>query len=783
MRNWKRGIALLLALLMLLFAAAAWAEGTDALTCGEAADLLLAAADDYASGVQRVELLSDTPAGALGEQEALTRINALVMLRRAFGALPAPEGDSARMAAGVAFADLPDWAGEAIGDVLAAGILPDDGSGLLFPDAPVTRDELNTLIRRIYAYLGANLRDDFYATVNHDWLNASDIPAGLSINGPFYGLTLTVNEQVAALIAGIDAQAQEPGTAEARIKALYDCVLDTERREQDGIAPIQPYLDAIASAQTLAELMDADALITRELGFPTLLGYGVTTDLADSTRHIVTFSCVGTGMDKDFYANGTPEQTQIYLGYLETLFSLSGLSAEEAQAQAQLVYEAEKTISAASLDPQEYGDVDKIYNLYTPEALDALFANVALEPVYALTGMTPTDRILVMDTGALEAAAALFDDAHLDTLKALSRIGLLQSVGTTLNKAFLEASFDFTLAYYGVDARQSDEQIAAQLVQSLLADYLGRAYVDAHFSAEAKADVEDMIRDFIAIYKQRLETIDWMSEATREKAICKLDAMGIKVGYPDSWETYLDDAVILSPEEGGTFFSNTVAIARAGAADAYARQNEPVDKTEWAMYPFTVNACYDVTVNDITFPAAILQSPLYDVDAPREANLGGIGYIIAHEITHAFDNNGAKFDENGNSADWWTEADYTAFQERCEAVTAWYDGQEAYPGISCSGVLTLSENVADLGSARCVLTAAKALEAPDLDLLFRAIANTWASTTSPQLRAYLAVADVHAPDKLRCNRVLQTLPEFYETYGIGSEDGMWTEPESRVSIW
>lgn len=782
MRNWKRGMTLLLTLLM-LFAAAALAEGTDALTCGEAADLLLAAADDYAPSVQRAELLADTPAGPMEEQAALTRINALLMLRRAFGALPAPEGDSARMAAGIAFDDLPAWAEEAIGDVLAAGIAVGDGSGQLFPDAPVTRDELNSLIRRVYAYLGGNLRDDFYATINRDWLNASDIPAGLSINGPFYGLTLTVNEQVAALIADIDAQAQVPGSAEAKIKALYDCVLDTGHREQEGIAPIQSYLDAIASAATLEELMEADALITAELGFPTLLGYGVTTDLANSAQHIVTFSGVGAMMDKDFYLNGTPEQTQVYLGYLETLFELSGLGAQDAQAQAQLVYEAEKAISAASLDPQEYGDVDRIYNLYTPEALDVLFPNVDLAPIYALTGMAPTDRILVMDTGALEAAAALFDDAHLDTLKAVARQGLLLSVGTTLNKAFLEASFDFTLAYYGVDARQSDEQIAAQLVQSLLADYLGRAYVDAHFSAEAKADVENMIRDFIAIYKQRLETLDWMSESTREKAICKLDTMGIKVGYPDSWETYLDDAEILSPEEGGTFFSNTVAIARASAAEAYARQSEPVDKTEWAMYPFTVNACYNVAANDITFPAAILQSPLYDVDAPREANLGGIGYIIAHEITHAFDNNGAKFDENGNSADWWTAEDYAAFQARCEAVVAWYDGQEAYPGVACSGVLTLSENVADLGSARCVLTAAQVLETPDLDLLFRSMANTWASTTSPQLRAYLAAVDVHAPDKLRCNRVLQTLPEFYETYGIGPEDGMWTEPESRVSIW
>ena len=259
--------------------------------------------------------------------------------------------------------------------------------------------------------------------------------------------------------------------------------------------------------------------------------------------------------------------------------------------------------------------------------------------------------------------------------------------------------------------------------------------------------------------------------------------MGVKVGYPDSWDTYLDRVEIQSPEQGGSFFSNVIAIQKAAKAETLAHQNDAPDKREWIMTPYTVNACYDPTANDITFPAAILQAPLYDVNASREENLGGIGYIIAHEITHAFDNNGAKFDENGSAADWWTAEDYAAFQQRCQAVAQWYDGQEVYPGIACSGVLTVSENVADLGSARCIVAAAKKLDDPDFDKLFRTVANTWASTTTRQMREYLAVTDVHAPDKLRCNRVLQTLPEFYETYGIRPGDGMWTDPASRVSVW
>ena len=448
-----------------------------------------------------------------------------------------------------------------------------------------------------------------------------------------------------ALTRGEAAHEQTPSTAEAKIKALYDCVMDTDGREKAGVAPIQKYLDAIENAATLNELAAADVTMQQELGLSTLLGFGLTTDLADPSRKTTAFSLIGAGMGKDFYANGTDAQKAAYSTYLTTLLTLSGLSGDEAA----------------------------------------------------------------------------------------RRVAL--------------------------------------------------AYVDEYFSAAAKADVEEMIGEFISIYKERILAQDWMSAETKAKAIRKLDNMGVKVGYPDSWDTYLDRVEIQSPEQGGSFFSNVIAIQRAAKAETLAHQNDAPDKREWIMTPYTVNACYDPTANDITFPAAILQAPLYDVNASREEDLGGIGYIIAHEITHAFDNNGAKFDENGSAADWWTAEDYAAFQQKCQAVADRYDGQGAYPGVACSGVLTVSENVADLGSARCIVAAAKKLDDPDFDKLFRAVANTWASTTTRQMREYLAVTDVHAPDKLRCNRVLQTLPEFYETYGIQPGDGMWTDPASRVSVW
>ena len=777
----KRFAALLLAAVLALGALPALAA--EDLTREETAKLLVDAAQDYNPGVGLSDVIKGYGDGALGLDDPVTRAQALVMLRRAFGTLPEPVGDSARTAFPTpAFTDLPGWASAELDDVLAAGLVTDDGDALFAPDGPVTAQSLDTLLRRVYALEGTNLRDDFYATVNHDWLAASDIPAGLSVNGSVYVLNLQVQLQIAELIADIVAHPQQPGTPEAKIKALYDCVTDAEGREAAGVAPLQKYMDAIEGAQSLRALTDAETVLRKELGFFTLMGFGLTIDAKDSNSYLVSFSPMGFGMDKAFYAD-EGEQKAAYLRYIEKVFTLAGLGAEQARQYTALVYDAEKALAAASLDPQEYADVDKTYHLFTMDELCAMLPNVDLRALYAATGLKETDRIIVSDTGLLKATAALLDDAHLETLRAMALRNLLLSVAGTLSKDFTEASFDFNEECYGINSRMTDEQIASIQVTSLLSTYLSQAYVEHYFSTEAKADVENMIREFIAIYKDRIRSLDWMSEETKAKAIRKLETMGIKVGFPDKWDDSLDGVELLSPEEGGTFFSNVIALQKAGMEELVSRQGSPVDKTEWGISPYTVNACYSAESNDVTFPAAILQAPLYDVDAPREANLGGIGYFIAHEITHAFDNNGSKYDENGNAADWWTPEDYAAFSARCEAVKAWYDGVEVYPGIACSGELTLSENVADLGSVHCMLTLMERDGLTDYDTLFRAIANTWASTSTRQMREMLIRADVHSPDKLRCNRVLQAFDKFYETFGIRPGDGMWTDPASRPSVW
>ena len=390
---------------------------------------------------------------------------------------------------------------------------------------------------------------------------------------------------------------------------------------------------------------------------------------------------------------------------------------------------------------------------------------------------------MVSDVELTKTAAEYFTEEHLEDLKLYLRLSILSNFGELLNREFTDASEAYSAALQGIEGSLTDEENAAQAVQQYLSDYLGRVYIEKYFSAEAKADVEAMIDEILDVYAQRIQALDWMSETTKAKAVEKLEAITVNVGYPDKWDDIYDDVEILSAAEGGSYFNNILAMSKAMMADMAASQDEPVDRGEWVMSAYTVNAYYSPQNNSINFPAGILQAPLYDVEADRTENLGGIGYVIAHEISHAFDNNGATFDAQGNQSSWWTEEDYAAFQGLCDQVVAFYTGVEAIPGIACNGALTISENVADLGALACITQIEGQEETPDYQTLYKAAARTWRSTASRETRVYMSLFDVHAPDKLRGSRALQSLDEFYEAFDIQPGDGMYVAPEARVRIW
>ncbi|MBS6882116.1 MAG: S-layer homology domain-containing protein [Clostridiaceae bacterium] len=750
---------------------------------GEVCAALIAAADDYNPGVTAADVMHGDPDGNLRENAPVTRAEALIMLQRAFGGLPAPQGDNARKGYPASnFTDVPAWAKEELADVFAAGIVAGTSSTTFSPDENVTMEQLDKFIHRTYTLFGSNLKDDFYASVNKDWLDSSVIPAGQSSTGTLYEKmydTEPLNNLIERTVAnpvGEDAQ---------RIAALYTNILDWNARNMAGIEPIRPYLEAAEAAQSVDEVMEVKKQLAEELAGNALVGFTLSADAKDSTRYTVGFSAFSPSLSKDTYANGG-SQKDAYLTYIQTLFEIGGADEASAAADAQRVWEMEKELSTHALDRQDYGNVDKTYNVYTMDELKSLYPTLDLDDIYAQSGLARSDdQIVVSDIGLLEASPKYFTEEHLTDLKAYLRLTILAGYGGMLSQDFQDASDAYQEAFLGISGTLSDEALATQLVQQYLSDELGRLYAAEYFSEEAKADVEDMVYDFIDIYESRIRSLDWMSDATKAKAIEKLDALGVKVGYPDEgkWNDYFKGVTLKTADEGGSYFDNIITLLKAQQQMLIKWQGQPVNKGLWPMAAYTVNACYVPSSNEIVFPAGILQAPLYDVNASREENLGGIGYIIAHEITHAFDNNGAKYDKNGNAADWWTAEDYAAFQQLCDEVTAFYDGVEAAPGITCNGALTLSENIADLGAAQCILEAVQRETNPDLKAMFRAMANTWCSTMPRETAAYYTTVDVHAPDKLRANRVLQTLDAFYTTFGITEGDGMWIAPEDRVAIW
>lgn len=744
---------------------------------------LIAAADDYNPGVTAADILRGDANGDLQEDEFVTRLEALLMLERAFGDLPEPVGDNERKGYRSAFTDIPAWAQTELKDILKTGIVVGTSETTLSPNQPITMTQLNTFIHRTYALFGSNEKDDFYATVNKQWLDTSTIQPGKVSSGTLYDM-MNDTQPISELI---QKAVHKPTTEEEkRIAALYTNVLDWDARNALGITPIKPYLERIDAAQSLNDLMAVQQSLSDDLNISLLMNFGLSGDANDSSHYTVGFSTFSPSLNKDIYAKDEGGQKEAYLTYLQKILTLCDYDEQTANANAQRFWEIEKSLAPSKLSPQEQSDVDIAYNIYTMQQLKDLFPHVDLDAVYQQSGLARSDnQIIVSEVKLLEAVAALCDDAHLEDLRLIARVSLIGGMAGYLSRDFEMAKEAYQKEFLGVEGRTSDEENATQIVQNLLGDELGRMYAATYFSPEAKADVENMVREFIAIYKDKIRALDWMSDITKTRAIEKLDAMGIKVGYPDEgkWNDLLKGVTLKTKDEGGSYFDNIVTILKAQKELTIRWQSEPVNKDLWAMNVFTVNACYVPTNNEILFPAGILQAPFYDINASQEQNLGGIGYIIAHEITHAFDNNGAKFDKDGNATDWWTEEDYAAFQALCNEAIAYYDGVEAAPGIPCNGALTLSENIADLGAASCILAAAKRLPNPDLITMFRSMTQTWASTMTRETALYYTTIDVHAPDKLRGMLPLQSLPEFYETFDIQPGDGMYLPPEDRVTVW
>ncbi|MGM9938054.1 MAG: M13-type metalloendopeptidase [Candidatus Ornithomonoglobus sp.] len=778
----KRTISLITAAAMSfsLFTFTAMAEDSYA-TRGEVCEMLLTAADDYNPGVQKSDILKGYDDGELHEERSVTRAEALVMLKRAFGDIPEIEGSNKYLAIPKEdFTDIPDWAQSELADIFDSGIVAGKADGIFAPDDNVTEDEMELFISRMYRVFGTNEKDDFYAAINKDALDNAVLSEGKSMEGTLYNdITSDLLEE---MMKEISASDPEKNSKQDKIKTLYNNYLNWEERNKQGYEPIKADLEKIDAVKSVSEFTQTevnDSLLT-----DIFIGFYVGADDKNSNQYTNIFVTLSKN-SKDMYEGRMETQKAAYLKYIKTLFMLCGSAEEDAAKAADEIFDFEKEIAGASYSLAELYDIEKTYNEYSLDDLKEIFKTIDIEAAFDYTGLKDKDRFIVGDKGAMNKVAELLTDENLETLKNYAKFMLISSYADYMSEDFREAERTYNAEANGVEGTRSDEYYATDTVSNLLPSYVGEMYGDKYATEEMKTTVTEMINGMIDIYRERITNLDWMTDATKEKALKKLDTMGMKVLAPDEWkEIALDSEELKSFEDGGSLVENIRTISKAEKKDMYALEGQEVDKTEWITYPHIVNAFYYPLNNDVNFPVAFLQIPaVYSEDASYEENLGGIGFVIGHELSHAFDSSGSQYDENGNAVNWWTDEDAAAFGALCDNVVEYYNGQEGAPGIEADPVQTLTENIADLGSISVITELASKKEDFDYKKMYENYAKVWMVVLTRETAQYLAAIDTHSPASVRVNRVLQSSDKFYEVYGITENDGMWVAPEDRARIW
>lgn len=632
------------------------------------------------------------------------------------------------------------------------------------------------------------LEDDFYAFVNFDMIQQATILPGEKKWGVINGLTTEIVDHLSAITEEIirNKDSYWAGTPQQRISALYQSAIDMDSRNKVGITPIQPYLESIQNADTIEEYLSSIGTIEMDYGYSSLLDFYVDINMTDSSEYSLYLSGMDLGLGKEYLINESlSDYWKLYKDYIRQLFLLYGNSESEAVRKSEEIFRFQQDVAYSTLNVEELYSPDITYNPKNLKELQTLFSNVNVEAMLQAFGYSPSDGIkewIVTDTKQIEKLNSYLTNEHLELLKDFSIFILLKDLAPNLSKDYYQANLDFIYDLYGIQEQKSAERIASELVQSILGFDFGKLYIEKYFSEKSKADIEALVQEIIEVYRGRIDKQEWMSKNTREKAKKKLDTMNVKIGYPDEWPVYMESAVLKAPWEGGSLLSNILEIKQINKQFEDSRLFNPVNRNEWFITPQTVNAYYNPSMNEIVFPAAILQPPFYDSDAERSANLGGIGMVIGHEITHAFDASGSLYDENGNYHVWWTEEEYRKFNELKHEIVNYYNSFELTDGLYVNGTLTLSENIADLGGLSCMCELCEQ-DQHSLAVMFENYANCWAMKQTRENMIDSINNDVHAPGKIRVNAVISSMDCYYDVFNIREGDGMYVDPENRVGLW
>lgn len=632
---------------------------------------------------------------------------------------------------------------------------------------------------------GPRLQDDYYEFINKDLLDQIELSAADAHWDWFGELDIAASNEMDDIIRGLsrDRTAFEAGSSEQKIRDLYECVSDTENRNETGLGPLKPHIDRIRNAQSIAEYVDALVSLSGEYGFSSIIGgYSIMQDKADSDQYAVYMLYADTLIGKEYMeGEGTQAYVSLYQDYIENMFLEFGLGESEARRSADSVMRLLRDICASTLTIEQSYDPSLTYNVYTAGELQELYSNVDVDKMLRGLRIDGRDSYIVIDVEQAKTVNSLLTEENLEALKAYSTFVLLNDAAEYGSAAMARLYKGMENALYGITQEWDDETIWLRLTQELLPWDFGMIYVEEHFSKEDKENVEEIIALILDEYESIIMKQDWMSGATKQKAVRKLETMNVKIGYPDEWPEEKDMMQVTPVSEGGSLMSNFMRSMNVGVEHGLRLLGGRADKSKWDIPPQTVNALYDPLNNEIIFPAAILQAPFYDRENSRGANMGGIGFVIAHEVSHAFDLNGSLYDEYGNYNNWWTDEERAEYQRLSQTIIDYYNQYEMM-GVPVNGELTLSENIADLGAAACI-SSILGDDTDALDDAFSQMAYNWAAEDTADFMLYSLRTDTHAPNKIRVNAVLSSCDAFYETYDIEETDAMYTAPEERVGIW
>lgn len=627
-------------------------------------------------------------------------------------------------------------------------------------------------------------QDDFYEAVNGEWAKTAVIPADKPRTGGFSDLADEIEElMLTTTDQWLEGKDVPDDPILANFVKLHRMTADYDKREEVGVAPVLPLIEEYKALGSFTEF--ANKIADYEMaGKPNLFPFGVAPDFMNAQLNVLWAEAPSIILpDTTYYEEGNEKGQELLATWRkseEELLAKFGFLAEEIKDYLDKILELDAKLAKYVLSREESSEYVKLYHPYKWEDFTKLASELPLDAIFKqILGQVPDQVIVPEERFWTDFAADYYSEKNWELIKADLIVSAATSFNSYLTDEIRVLSGAYGRALSGTPQAMDKRKAAYYLAQGAYSQALGLWYAGEKFSPEAKADVEAKVATMIDVYKSRLETADWLAPATREKAITKLNVITPHIGYPEKLpETYAKKVI----DENLSLVENAQNLAKISIAHSWSKWNQPVDRSEWHMPANMVNAYYDPQQNQIVFPAAILQAPFYSLEQSSSANYGGIGAVIAHEISHAFDTNGASFDEHGSLNDWWTEEDYAAFKERTDKVVDQFDGLDSY-GAKVNGKLTVSENVADLGGVACALEAAEREADFSARDYFINFATIWRMKARDEFMQMMASVDVHAPGKWRTNVTITNFEEFHKEFDVKEGDGMWRAPEDRVIIW